>query len=343
MKLFRKKYRNDSGPKVAVVGTGYLGKFHAEKYYQSPAAQLAAVVDVNEGAARKCSKSFGVQAISDFRELPELGIQCASIASTTSTHFEIGCWLLEHGIDVLIEKPMAVRIEEAEQLIEIARREGRILQVGHIERFNPSFQAVKDVLTQPRFFEVRRIARFTGRGNDVDVVMDLMIHDIDLISFLVGKPLRKVEAVGIPVLTSSFDVANARFTFEGGAVANVTASRAAFKTERTMRAFQHDTYVSADFSKKKIKICTKTGEHGVGGFPKISVKERDIKPADALELEIQSFLKAVENRSEPEVPGEDGLRALRVAAEVQQALNQSWRSLESDLDVSPGIARSVNY
>lgn len=332
MKFFRKKkFKNDDGIRSAVVGTGYLGRFHAEKYYQSPDTQLVGVVDVNSSAAEKCASALGVSHFDDYRELPELGVKCASVASTTSTHFEISSYLLKHGIDVLVEKPMAVTTDEAEELIQIAKAENRILQVGHIERFNPSFIELKKHLSKPRFFEVRRIARFAGRGHDVDVVMDLMIHDIDLISFLVDRPIIGVEAIGIPVLTSSFDVVNARLTFEGGAVANVTASRAALKTERTMRVFQHDTYVSADFQKRSLKICTKNGESDIGGFPKISVDRLEIEQADALKLEVQAFIHSAITREASVVPGEDGLRALLLAERIQAALRTSWQTLEDDV------------
>ncbi len=312
----------------AVVGTGYLGKFHAEKYYKIKDTQLMAVVDTDEATAKKVAKSVKAQPLSSYKQLPELGVECASVVTPTSTHFEVASWLLENGIDVLLEKPMTTTVDEARKLIEIAESNNRILQVGHLERFNPAFRAMKEVLTRPWFFEVRRIAQFTGRGADVDVVMDLMIHDIDIIAHLVNQPVVKVEAVGIPVLTDSVDIANARLTFEGGAIANVTASRAAFKSERSIRIFQPDLYISLDYGKKKLKIYKKTeGFDRLLGIPKIDIKELKVEERDALEHEVESFVRCVLGRERPEVSGEDGLRALELADQIRQAFAEHLASL----------------
>ena len=202
--------------KAGVIGLGYLGNFHAQKYLNSKLAELVCVVDVREDHIKKWAKKHKVAGSCKLSKLKDLDVQCVSIASDTKTHFSVSKWCLEHGIDVLVEKPMTVTTEEAKELIELAEKNKRILQVGHLERFNPAFQAVKEKLDQPRFFEVRRIAKFAGRGHDVDVVLDLMIHDIDIVTHLVGKPVVKLEAVGSPVLTESVDIANARLTFEGG-------------------------------------------------------------------------------------------------------------------------------
>ena len=317
--------------KSAVVGCGYLGKFHAEKYYKSKNSELVAVVDPDESIAKKTAKSCKCDYLQDYKELPALGVQCASVASTTSTHYEIAKWLLENGIDVLVEKPMTTTIEEGEELVEIAKTNGRIIQAGHLERFNPAFLEMKKTAQNPWFFEVRRIAQFTGRGADVDVVLDLMIHDIDIISHLVGKPVEKIEAVGIPVLTQSVDIANARITFEGGAIANVTASRAAYKSERTFRVFQPNVYMSLDFGKKKLKIYTKQGQSDKLSLSNVSVKEVKIKERDALEHEIESFVASVRDRSEPAVSGEDGVRALELVHKVKEAFSLSMQRLEPEL------------
>lgn len=309
--------------RTAVVGVGYLGTFHAEKMYRSKQAELVAVVDTAADRAKECAKRFKCKALTDYRELPALGVQAVSVVSNTSTHHEVAAFLLANGIDVLVEKPMTVTAAEGRELIELAHRESRVLQVGHLERFNPAFRAMKRVLSRPYFFEMRRIAQFVGRGHDVDVVRDLMIHDIDIISHLVGRPLERVEAIGVPVLTNSVDVANARLTFEGGAIANVTASRAAFKSERSIRVFQPDLYISLDFAAKKLKVYQRGEGTDRFGFPKISVEEHRVEERDALEHEIESFLNAVATRSEPEVTGEDGLRALELVERIHEAFRQS--------------------
>ena len=315
--------------RCAVIGVGYLGAFHAEKYARSKKAELVGVLDLDKRRAKKIARKLKTQVLEDLADLPDLGVQCASVACDTTAHYSVAKYLLENGIDVLLEKPMTTNIPEARELIDIAHSNQRILQVGHLERFNPAFTAMKQTLTQPWFFEVRRISPFSGRGHDVDVVLDLMIHDIDIVAHLVGRPLARVEAVGIPVLTSSVDIANARLTFDGGAVANITASRAAFKSERTIRVFQPDLYISLDFGKKKMKMYTKAGEKDGGGFPKIEINEQKVLERDALADQIDSFLEAVLNRSRPVVGGEDGVRALELAERIREAFKESFMSLDN--------------
>jgi len=317
--------------KAAVIGTGYLGKFHAEKYKVVDGASLVAVVDIHQERAEEVAATLGVKALSDYRDLPALGVQCASVVSDTSTHFQVSKWLLENGIDVLVEKPMTVRIEEAEELIRVAKSNGRVLQVGHLERFNPAFKKIEERLTRPLYFEARRIAVFTGRGSDVDVVRDLMIHDIDIISHLVKRPLKRVEAIGVPVLTASVDIASARLTFEGGCVANVTASRAAFKAERTIRIFQPDLYVSLDYGAKKVKLVSKLKELDERGLPKIEAEEYTVEDGDALRDEISSFVQAVASRGEPIVRGEDGMKALLLVEQISKAVAEGLREYDPGL------------
>ena len=316
--------------KTAVVGVGYLGSFHAEKYARSERAELIAVVDVDEKRVEKCAKKLKAQALTDYRRLPALGVQCASVASDTSTHFEVASYLLAHGIDVLVEKPLCVDSLQGKELIAIARQHNRILQVGHLERFNPAFSALKGILTAPRFFEARRISPFVGRSHAVDVVRDLMIHDIDIIAHLVGRPLMHVEAVGIPVLTGTIDIANARLTFEGGAVANVSASRAAFTGERTIRMFQPELYISLDLGNKNLKIYKKGTGTDLLGFPRIEKTETKIEERDALADEISAFLDCVTSRTVPIVTGEDGLRALELAERIHEAIHQSTERVLAD-------------
>lgn len=318
--------------KSAVIGCGYLGRYHAEKYAKSDSAELVAVVDLDGEKAAQIATQHGALPVVDYKKLPELGVQCVSVVSDTSTHFEIAAWLLQRGIDVLVEKPMTVTVAEGRELIDIAAAHDRILQVGHLERFNPAFRAVKKILTQPRFFEARRIAQFTGRAFDVDVVRDLMIHDIDIIAHLVGRPIEKIEAVGIPVLTPSVDIANARLVFEGGAVANVTASRAAFKSERTIRIFQPNVYVSLDYGNRKIKTCTLSEERDERGFPRLEMAEVPVEERDALADEIAAFLSSVATRTQPEVTGVDGLRALELAEQIAKSVTNESQSLGNEFE-----------
>ncbi|MCC6932257.1 MAG: Gfo/Idh/MocA family oxidoreductase [Deltaproteobacteria bacterium] len=307
--------------KGAVVGVGYLGKFHAEKYHNSKQVDLVALVDPNPENASKLANKFGAIYTQDYKMLPSLGVQCASISSITSTHYEIAAWLLENGIDVLVEKPITTTIEDAEKLVALAKKNNRILQVGHLERFNPAFRAMKDVMSSPRYFEVRRIAPFSGRSFDVDVISDVMIHDLDIVAHLTGQELLKVEAVGTPVITNSYDVVSARITFTGGAVANITASRTALVPERTIRIFQPDLYISLDFGKRKLKIYRLSEEkQNFGLFPNVDVQEIPVREEDALQAEIDSFVNCVAERKEPEATGQDGVRALKFANAVRAAI-----------------------
>ncbi len=310
--------------KAAVVGVGYLGQYHAEKLYRAQNATLECVVDTDITQGKKIAKKWKTKFVQDYRELPLLGVQCATVATPTSMHFDIASFLLAHGVDVLVEKPMTRTTSEARELISIAKKHQRILQIGHLERFNPAFRALKGVLTKPRFFEVRRITPFSGRGIDVDVVLDLMIHDIDIVSHLAQSPLKAVEAVGVPVLTNSIDIANARLTFENGAIANVTASRAAFKSERSIRIFQPEVYISLDYGQKTLKVYTKGKKTLASAIPEISITDISIAERDALEHEISSFIEAVVTRGQPEVSGEDGLQALELADRIREAFDANF-------------------
>ena len=329
--IFGKIKKSENAIPSAVIGTGYLGKFHAQKYARLPQAELVAVVDSCEEHRERAAKECRCLPVDDYRKLPDLGVRCASVVTPTSTHFEVASWCLQNGIDVLLEKPMTVEVSQAQQLVHLANKHKRILQVGHLERFNPAFRAMQQVLDRPRFFEVRRIAEFTGRGADVDVVLDLMIHDIDIVCHLVGRPVVRLEAIGVPVLTGSVDVANARITFEGGAIANFTASRAAFKSERSIRVFQPDCYLSLDYGKKKLKIYKRAGGVDLRGFPSIDVTEIPVEERDALEHEIASFLDAVETRRVPEVSGADGVQAMELAQLIRDKFKESLDAIATDL------------
>jgi predicted dehydrogenase len=303
--------------KAAVVGVGYLGKFHAEKYAASAKAELVAVVDVDEGRAREIGAPLGAEALTDYRALAGR-VQCVSVAVPTRFHFSVARELIDAGIDVLVEKPLTADIAEARDLVEAARIKGVILQVGHLERFNPAIRRLESVIREPKFVECHRLAPFVERGTDVDVVLDLMIHDIDVISSLVRSPVERVEAVGVPVLTDKPDIANARIKFANGCIANVTASRVSIKRERKIRFFQPDAYISIDYDQRRAQIYYKPAPGA--GWLDIRAENIEIKDGDALADEVESFLDCVRSRAQPLVGGTEGLRALEIASLISAQL-----------------------
>ena len=301
--------------RTAVIGVGYLGRFHAQKYAQIAGSQLVAVVDANVEACGKVAAELGTRAVHDYREL--FGkVDAVSLAVPTPLHHAIGCELLKNGIDVLIEKPIATTVSEARELVALAKANGRILQVGHLERFNPAVLAAVEKLHTPRFVESHRLAPFKQRGTDVSVVLDLMIHDIDLIQELVGTPIESIDAVGAAVFSGEIDIVNARLRFQGGCVANTTASRISLKQERKIRIFQDDAYLSVDMQQKILTVIRKKDAAPVESPAQVSIEEESFDQGDALLAEIEAFLKAVRERSTPVVTGEDGLRALETAMKI---------------------------
>jgi predicted dehydrogenase len=311
--------------RAAVVGVGYLGKFHAQKYAASPLAELVAVVDATQAARESAAAEFGVPALADYREL--FGkVDAVSIATPTAGHFEIAKAFLEVGCHVLVEKPLTASVAEAEELIAVGRRAGRILQVGHLERFNAAVQAVQPILTRPRFLESARLAPFKQRGTDVNVVLDLMIHDIDLILSIVRAPVTNINAIGTSVFSKEIDIANARLEFANGCVANVTASRVSLKTERKLRLFQDDAYISLDLQQKVLTVIRKGEGVGADGMPQVKIDERSYEQTDALQEEIASFLQTVASGGEPLVSGDDGLLALRTAIAIGSQLHRQLQS-----------------
>ncbi|HWP56339.1 MAG TPA: Gfo/Idh/MocA family oxidoreductase [Candidatus Acidoferrales bacterium] len=303
--------------KAGVVGVGYLGWFHAQKYAALKMAELVGVADTNAERAREVADKLGVAAFTDYRAL--FGrVQCASVAVPTQAHYDVAKALLENGIDVLVEKPIAANTAEARELVELARANGRILQVGHLERFNPAIRALDGILREPKFIECHRLSPFLERGTDVDVVFDLMIHDIDVIASLVRSPVHRVEAVGVPVLTDKPDIANARITFADGCIANVTSSRVSLKRERKIRFFQPDAYISIDYDRRQAQVYHKPQKGG--GWQDIRAETIEMGDGDALADEIASFLEVVEKRGRPMVSGEDGLRALEIASMISEKL-----------------------
>ncbi len=305
--------------KTAVVGVGYLGQFHAEKYAQLPNAELVAVVDSDGKRAGEVAAKVGTTAYTDYREVLAL-VDAVSIVVPTQYHHEVARAFLDRGVHVLLEKPVTTTLKEADDLINIAAERRAVFQVGHLERFNPVIMALDGVLTKPGFIESVRIAQFKPRGTDVNVVLDLMIHDIDIIQYLVKSPVKQINSIGAPVFTDEEDIANARIHFENGCVANVTASRISLKSERRMRIFQPDAYINVDFQNKKVAIFRKGEGEMFPGVPNISVDERSFEQGDALKAEIASFLEAIETGKQPVVTGEDGRRALETALKINKKL-----------------------
>jgi predicted dehydrogenase len=310
--------------RAAVVGVGYLGRFHALKYAAHRDVDLVAVVDVDTDRGSAVATEVGAEALPHHRAL--IGrVDCVSVAVNTQHHYAVARDLLEAGIDVLVEKPLTTTVGDGQELLELAVRGQRVLQVGHLERFNPAIRAIDGLITQPRFIECQRLAPFTERGTDVDVVLDVMIHDIDLLLAMVPSPLRAVEAVGVPVLTPSIDIANARLRFANGCIANVTASRVSLKRERKFRVFQGDAYFSIDFDQRQVRVCRR--EAGVDGRPpSLSFEQLVVTDGDALANEIDAFVRAVRARETPPVTGWDGLRALEVAHVVRECVETEVRS-----------------
>ncbi len=304
--------------KVGAVGIGHLGSYHLQKYHLIEKCEIAGVADTFLERAQKAAREYGCPAFSDYREL--IGkIDAASIAVPTGEHFKVAADFLAAGIDVLIEKPICATVAEADRLIALAEKNKLILQVGFVERFNPAVMALEKVVTRPLFIEVHRLHPFFERGTDVDVVLDLMIHDLDIILKLVNAEIRSVEAVGIPVLSDKIDITNARISFAGGCIANITASRISAKTMQKIRIFSPEGYHSVDYRKREIiSLSKKTGENGK---PQIVQNNIEVVSHDPLEEEIRSFVSAVINRSQPLVSGQDGRRALDLAVQIVQKIN----------------------
>jgi len=301
--------------KVGVVGVGYLGRYHAEKYANLPQAELVGVVDINTEKAQEIARTWNTRALSDYRDLiPQ--VRAVSIVVPTPLHYAIASDFLKQGVDVLVEKPITTTLEEAEGLITLARDRGLILQVGHLERFNAAIVATRDSVRNPMFIESHRLAFFQERGTDVDVILDLMIHDIDIILNMVKSPVREIRAVGVPVISQRIDIANARLEFENGCVANVTASRISDKTMRKIRIFEPDAYISIDYAAKEVQVYRKVSEASPGSYPEIVSEQISIDEKDSLEEEIKAFLRSVITREEPVVPGKAGKEALKVALEI---------------------------
>jgi predicted dehydrogenase len=307
--------------RVGVVGVGYFGQFHAEKYAQMDGVELVGVVDVNRSRATQISKRYRTQFFFHHSQLFNR-VQAVSIAVPTPLHHPIAKDLFLRGIDVLVEKPFTTTLEEADELIQLAESKGLILQVGHLERFNGALSALEGIVQNPLFIESQRLGPFSGRGTDVDVVLDMMVHDIDIILSLVNSKVRECRAIGIPILTSYFDIANARIEFENGCAANLTASRVSREKIRRTRIFQRDGTLSIDYLSQKVSSSKKITHPEKKGVSEIVTKEIPVKKIDLLEVEIHSFLRSVRNREDARVSGWDGKRALEVALQIIQKISE---------------------
>jgi len=321
--------------RVAVIGVGYLGRFHAQKYAALPGCRLVAVADARADAGAAVAQELGTRAVGDYREL--LGqVDAVSIVTPTAAHFGIARAFLEGGAHVLVEKPITETVAQAQQLVAAARAAGRVLQVGHLERFNPAIIAAEPHLHAPRFIDCQRLAPFRERGTDVNVVLDLMIHDLDIVQSIVGSDIESIDAVGTPVFSPEIDIANARIRFVNGCVANATASRVSLKTERKLRVFQDDAYLSLDLQQKILTVIRKQpagavaaagadGAVGAAQLP-VSISEQSFEPGDALRSEIEAFLASCRGARPVVVSGEDGARALQTAVAIAAAVRAGARA-----------------
>jgi predicted dehydrogenase len=300
--------------RTAVVGVGHLGRFHAQKHKMVESSELIGVCDLHREQVDKVAREMGVTAYYDPTEL--IGkVDAVTVAASTPAHYQLVELFLKNKIHVLVEKPIAANSAEAEKLCDLAEKNQLKFQVGHVERFNPALTAARSKIGKPLFMEVHRLAPFKVRSTEVDVVLDLMIHDLDVILSMVDSEPVSVSAVGTPVLTKVIDIANARIEFKSGAVANVTASRVSQKTERKFRLFQSDQYLSVDFQTGEMNLFTKTGEWSEGNIP-IEHESFNLEKGDALLDETKAFFAAIQNDSEVLVSGRDGLKALRLAEKI---------------------------
>lgn len=305
--------------RTAVIGVGYLGRFHAQKYSELKNSSLLAVVDKDIESAQKVAKEVGCNVCTDYHDL--LGkVDAVSIVVPTDLHYEVAAEFLKHKTHVLVEKPITTTTEQADELIELANSNKCILQVGHLERFNPAVVAIEKEISEIRFIESHRLAPYNPRGTEVSVILDLMIHDIDIILDLVNSEVKSIDASGTPVLSNDFDIANARIVFKNDCVANVTASRVSNKTDRKMRIFKNDAYLSVDFQNRELATYKKGSGEMYPGVPNIDIQKDTFEKSDALKSEIDHFLYCIETNSTPKVTGQDAKRALLTAIQISELL-----------------------
>jgi len=306
--------------RIGVVGTGHLGRYHLQKYQKMPGCLIVGVADVVEEHARKAAEGCDCEILTDYRGL--LGkVDAVSIAVPTGAHYEVASVFLKAGVDVLLEKPIAATLAEADELIALAEAKGLIFQIGFVERFNPAVAALGTVMGKPLFIESHRLHPFLERGTDVDVILDLMVHDLDIILHFVDSPVENVDAVGVSVLSDKVDIANARLTFASGCVANVTASRITGKIMQKIRFFGLDGYHAVDCRKRELVSLGRRS--GADGTVTITENPVEVKRQDPLEEEIRAFVRAVSGRTSPPVSGKDGRDALELALRINDAIEKS--------------------
>ncbi|MGB0036351.1 MAG: Gfo/Idh/MocA family oxidoreductase [Candidatus Acidiferrales bacterium] len=311
--------------RVAVVGAGEFGRNHVRVWCELPGADLVGIVDTDPKRAESVAAEFGTRVIRDVDALAAEQVDAVSLAVPTKDHASLGCRLLDADRDVLVEKPMASSLAEADGLIASAKRAGRILQIGHLERFNPAITAVQRIVSRPLFFEVHRLGIFTPRSLDIDVVYDVMIHDLDILLSLVNAPVTDLKAVGIPVITDKVDIAHARIEFATGAVANITASRVSTERVRKMRFFQEHEYISLDFTRQDVlRVRVEPGSPQ----PQIGFEKVPTNPEEPLRAELRAFLECVRTRRAPAVDGAAGRRALELADKVMAGILEHARRVQ---------------
>ena len=316
--------------RIAVIGAGSFGRNHLRVLRSHPEAQLTAVVDSNPDRSALASAEFGCPAASSLNELTGT-IDAAVVAVPTSAHAAVACQLLENGIDVLVEKPIASDAASARRMVDTARRHGRILQVGHLERFNPAVIALRRITTTPLFFEIHRMSVFTPRSLDVDVVLDLMIHDVDIVLNLVGRAPEEIRAAGLRILTDKVDIANVRLAFPTGCIANLTASRVSTERVRKLRVFQPSRYISLDYQRQDLLTFDVRDAPDSNASKEIHCEAAAVEKGEPLKLELDAFLRSVATRSPAPVTGEEGLAALEVALDILAKIEEHTERVREQL------------
>ena len=315
-----------SALRAGVAGVGHLGYHHARLYKTLEDIELVGIADPNPDNRARASADFGVPAFESVSELAAQGLDLASVATPTITHRKVAVELLEAGVHVLVEKPIAASLSEGEEIVAAGRRNGRIVQVGHVERFNGAVLALFDAVTSPKFIECHRLSPYPGRGSDVSVVHDLMIHDIDIVLRLVPGEVVWLDAVGVPVFSSSEDIANVRLKFDTGCVVNLTSSRVSMERMRKIRIFEENAYVSTDYSAQEVLVYRKEPgpiPEGMNPMERIRVEPLPVKKDEPLKLELAAFAKAVREGSVPVVSGEDGIRALALVERITDQIREN--------------------
>jgi predicted dehydrogenase len=319
--------------RVAVIGAGAFGNNHLRVLHHLCGVMIAAVVDSNATRASEAAAKYGCPALYSLTQLPS-GIDAAIVAVPTVEHAEVACELLERGIDVLVEKPIAPDLASAGRVAEVAKRTQRIVQVGHLERFNPAVRALQEIVTLPLFFEIHRMSAFSPRSLDVDVVLDLMIHDIDIVLDLVGSMPEEIRAAGISILSKKVDIANVRLAFPGGCVANLTASRISTEKIRKLRLFQPGQYISVDYQRQDGAVFSVSGQQqiGYGSLP--------VQKEEPLKLELESFLDCVRTRRRPLITAEDAMKSLDVALSILDNIEKHAQTVAATIEAHGATARA---